>query len=72
MPIYEFCCDECGREFEELVRSSEEKVFCPGCQSPSVRRQMSRVAFKSSGKFKSTSSSSSCSGCNTGSCSTCH
>ncbi|MBF0528279.1 MAG: zinc ribbon domain-containing protein [Deltaproteobacteria bacterium] len=72
MPIYEFCCGQCGKEFEEIVRSSTEKVTCPGCQSQEVQKQMSKVSFKSSGKFTGSSSSSSCSSCGGGSCSTCH
>ncbi len=44
MPIYEFRCDRCGHEFEELVswRDIEEKrVRCPNCGSNEVRRRLS-------------------------------
>ena len=45
MPIFEFRCNECGVVFEKLFFHSEEKVdmACPGCQSPSFERVMSRA-----------------------------
>lgn len=70
MPIYEFRCARCDREFEKLVFNSSEKIACPGCKSKKVSRMMSAFAFSSGGKFKSTASSS-CTGCSSTSCSTC-
>ena len=66
MPIYEFRCDACGDEFEELVRSSDEQVECPRCGSARASRKMSAFAFKSSGRFVAASGSGSCSGCSPG------
>ena len=71
MPIFEFCCDKCGREFEELVMSSSEKISCPECKSEDVKKLMSTASFKSSGNFSS-STGSSCSGCTSSNCSSCH
>ncbi|MEW6265200.1 MAG: zinc ribbon domain-containing protein [Thermodesulfobacteriota bacterium] len=71
MPIFEFHCDKCGHDFEELVRSSHEKICCPECKGRKVRKQMSAVSFKSGGKYVS-SSGPSCSSCGGGSCGTCH
>lgn len=71
MPIYEYTCEACGRDFEELVRSSDETISCPDCESTDVKRQMSAASFKSSGKYAS-SAGSGCSGCGGGSCSSCH
>ncbi len=31
MPIYEYVCNQCGHQFELLVRSQEEKLACPEC-----------------------------------------
>jgi putative FmdB family regulatory protein len=71
MPIYEFECEECGKVFEELVLGSNaSNVKCKHCGSQKVRKLISQVAFKSSGKFVSATSSG-CSGCSGGSCSTC-
>jgi len=43
MPIYEFKCDQCGREFEELVMNSREKVRCPDCGKTRVKKLISRT-----------------------------
>ena len=65
MPIYEFVCDNCGTEFEELVFGSDEETPCPGCESTKVRRKPSAFAFKSGSKFVS-SGGGSCDGCTPG------
>ncbi|MCX7642236.1 MAG: zinc ribbon domain-containing protein [Armatimonadetes bacterium] len=60
MPVYEFRCDRCGCEFEELVswRDLEEgKVQCPQCNSKEVRRKLSLFAARST---KNQSRGSSC------------
>jgi putative FmdB family regulatory protein len=38
MPLFNYKCNDCNREFEELVRSGDEKVFCPDCKSENVKR----------------------------------
>lgn len=43
MPIYEYRCQECGKEFEELVRTAK-KVECPECGGK-VRKLISRFGF---------------------------
>ncbi len=43
MPIFEYHCSGCGLDFERLVRS-DERVECPECGSPKVRKQLSVVA----------------------------
>jgi putative FmdB family regulatory protein len=40
MPIYEYACENCGQEFEELVRG-DERPACPACGQSRVERQMS-------------------------------
>ena len=73
MPMFEFICNECGEEFEELVFSRDESVDCPSCGNSDVKKKVSVAAFKSSGRFVA-SSGSSCSGCSPGpgGCSGCH
>ncbi len=71
MPIFEFICNKCGHDFEELVMSKSEKIQCPECKSKKVKKQMSTVSFKSSGNYSS-SAGPSCSGCTSSNCSTCH
>ncbi len=69
MPIYEYQCNQCGEDFEKLVFGNKE-VDCPKCSSPDVRKKLS--AFGMSGVEKpSAGSSSGCSSCSKGSCSSC-
>ncbi len=65
MPIYEFNCDQCATDFEELVFSSDEEVECPECNNTKVTRKISTFAFKSGGKFVAASGGS-CSSCTPG------
>ena len=38
MPLYEYCCPDCGEKFEKLIqfRDSEESV-CPKCSAKSPK-----------------------------------
>jgi len=40
MPIFEYRCDSCGKEFEELVFGAT-KVSCPACRSAKLTKQFS-------------------------------
>jgi putative FmdB family regulatory protein len=48
MPIYEYECNECGEDFEELVLSisAEKEVHCPICDSKSVKKKISLFGTK--------------------------
>lgn len=76
MPIYEYKCQNCEKEFEELVRG-DETPSCPFCNSGNVERKMSLCACYSKGNndtsynYAPTSASSGCAGCSGGHCSTC-
>jgi putative FmdB family regulatory protein len=48
MPIFEYTCKSCGREFELLVRPGSELV-CPGCASAELEKLTSLPAVHSSG-----------------------
>ncbi|HUT53633.1 MAG TPA: zinc ribbon domain-containing protein [bacterium] len=71
MPLYEFHCSRCTRDFEELVMGGATGVKCPSCGSKRVKKLMSACAHKSGGKFVSSQGGSGCSSCSGGSCSTC-
>jgi len=74
MPIFEFACQNCGKEFERLVFRTDEKVECPECGQESVTKLMSACAFKTDyhGVMSTPSSGkSSCSGCSATSCISC-
>ncbi|WP_048818091.1 FmdB family zinc ribbon protein [Desulforamulus hydrothermalis] len=49
MPIFEFSCKVCGKEFEKLqLAGREEKVTCPQCASESVEKKISAPFLPSS------------------------
>jgi putative FmdB family regulatory protein len=47
MPIYEYACQDCGREFEALVRS-DTVPECPKCHSRHLDKQLSVFATSAS------------------------
>ena len=66
MPMYEYVCQSCQEEFEELVFSQDEEVNCPACNGTEVTKKVSVVSFKSSGRFVAASGGGACSGCSPG------
>ena len=61
MPIYEYRCDKCEREFEAEQRITDEPLrSCPHCRSRKVRRLISQTSFvlKGSGWYSDLYSSS--------------
>ena len=71
MPLYEYVCEECGADFEQLIRGNNHQVTCPACESDHVRKKLSTFAFKGETTSSLTQSASSCSSCSTHSCSGC-
>ena len=61
MPFYEYRCNDCGTEFEMLMRFSEadRRPECPSCESPKTQKKLSAVA--SFGSASSDTGGSSCS-----------
>lgn len=47
MPIFEFRCIQCGKLFEKLFKSADEKVEleCPDCHSRELERVISRTNY---------------------------
>jgi putative FmdB family regulatory protein len=45
MPLYDFHCTTCGREFEALVRVQDPPAKCPDCQSPEIEKLLSGFAL---------------------------
>ena len=46
MPIYEYACEKCGREFEVEQRITDDPIkTCPGCRSRKVKRLISKTSF---------------------------
>jgi len=48
MPIYEFCCRDCGKVFEQLLLGNKVQIQCPDCHKTSVVKVMSACSIKSS------------------------
>jgi len=44
MPLFDFRCRACGREFEALVRTGHPPA-CPACESADLERQLSTFAL---------------------------
>ena len=68
MPMFEFVCAECGKPFEELVRSASavNEVVCPVCHSANVKKKISNFASKVAGGSSFSFNSAPASGCSTG------
>jgi putative FmdB family regulatory protein len=46
MPIYEYKCDKCGNEFEQMRSFSDASAaICPACGGPDTHRLVSRTSF---------------------------
>ncbi|MGQ9568352.1 MAG: FmdB family zinc ribbon protein [Anaerolineae bacterium] len=76
MPIYEYRCDQCGAEFQELrpMTQADAPVRCPRCGGDKAHRLLSLFAARSrssSGETVSVGGSSSCSTCKATSCAGC-
>jgi len=67
VPVYEYVCEDCQHEFEELVFSDDEAIACPECKSEHASKVLSKFAFKSGSTFRSSSSKGdACGGCHPG------
>lgn len=46
MPIYEYACERCKKEFEVEQRITEEPLKrCPSCRSTKIKRLISQTSF---------------------------
>ncbi len=50
MPFYEYQCGACGHRLEALQKISDEPlVYCPECNDPALKKQISAAAFRLKG-----------------------
>ena len=50
MPIYEYVCQDCGKDIEKLQKLSDEPLTdCPACNQPALKRKVSAAGFRLSG-----------------------
>jgi len=73
MPIFEFECQACHKEFEELVLRRDEVIECPSCGSQKIKKLMSRFAVTGEARLAGNGgcgscrpSAGKCSGCKCG------
>jgi len=78
MPIYEYHCEKCGCDFEELVFGGASPA-CPKCSSQKTQKLMSASRHSAGhnpggyqGNCVPATGGGGCAGCAGGSCSTCH
>jgi putative FmdB family regulatory protein len=50
MPIFEYLCESCGNQFEQLCLKSDDEVNqCPKCGAEKVKKLMSAASFRPQG-----------------------
>lgn len=50
MPIYEYCCQECGHSLEAIQKLADAPLTdCPACDEPALKKQVSAPSFRLSG-----------------------
>ena len=61
MPIYEYQCERCDNEFEDLVRlgTPDEEIECPSCGECECRRVLS-VFSSQAGRSASVGGAAAC------------
>jgi len=58
MPIFEYICKNCKKDFEKLVFAGEDKnISCPECKSLEVEKKMSATSFMGNSLGKCATSS---------------
>lgn len=64
MPVLQYRCGECGKNFEELVKRFDDQVLCPVC-GEKAERSYSGEIFSATGKTvkKCSGNCKNCSGC---------
>ncbi|MEE8410377.1 MAG: zinc ribbon domain-containing protein [Myxococcota bacterium] len=62
MPIYEYACRGCGRQFEAIVQSSTVPE-CPECKSTELDKQLSVFAVGGSSNASFEPAPAGCGGC---------
>ncbi|MDP2891818.1 MAG: zinc ribbon domain-containing protein [Bacillota bacterium] len=64
MPIFKYKCTSCGKVYEELQKSAQEKYPCPECGGEGIRHYQGKCYFGLKGSSSSSCEGKSCSTCN--------
>ena len=70
MPLYEYRCRDCDEKFERYVRAWGDAAVCPACESGSVEKLLSTIAYAAAAGSVSSPAGGGC-GCGRGGCG-CH
>jgi putative FmdB family regulatory protein len=62
MPLFEYQCKSCSKEFELLVRGSETPE-CPSCRSTALQKRLSVFAAHANGGSRTMSAAAPCGAC---------
>jgi len=62
MPLYEYACERCGRQFELLVRSDTVPA-CPDCGTRELKKLLSTFAVGTAGSSSHHAAPSPCDSC---------
>jgi putative FmdB family regulatory protein len=62
MPLFEYQCKSCSKEFELLVRGSETPQ-CPSCRSTALQKRLSVFAAHANGGSRTMSAAAPCGAC---------
>jgi putative FmdB family regulatory protein len=74
MPIYEYLCLDCGKEFDALrsMSQADEPIRCERCQGERATRKISVFFAQSGGKVVAGGGNGGgCASCSGGSCASC-
>ncbi len=64
MPIYAYCCEECGHAKDVLQKLSDAPLTkCPSCGKERFKKQLTAASVNTSAAGTSTTISSPCSAC---------
>ena len=62
MPLYEYACKQCDRQFEALVRAGESPE-CPSCHGHELERRLSVFAAHTAGSAPKSFAPGPCGSC---------
>jgi putative FmdB family regulatory protein len=62
MPVYEYRCRACAKDFEKYLPTAAAAVACPGCESGDVMRKLSVFGMKTDGSLMPSGAASAMSG----------
>ena len=62
MPIYEYACQDCGKEFELLVRC-DTVLACPQCHTTHLEKKLSVFATSATDSSPAAASAGPCAAC---------